>query len=82
MKILVGNLASETGETDLLEAFERFSRVDRVNIARTWSDGVSRGFAFVDIALDSEAKAAIANMNGATLHGRKLRVGKARRRTQ
>ncbi len=82
MKILVGNLASETAEHDLLKAFEEFGNVERVNIARTSSDGLSRGFGFVDIALDSEAKTAIANMNGATMHGRRLRVGEARRRVQ
>jgi RNA recognition motif-containing protein len=81
MKILVGNLAVETGETDLLRAFEVFGVVDRVNVARTSLDGVSRGFAFVDIALDGEARAAIKKLNGSTMHGRKLRVGEARRRT-
>ncbi len=80
MKIFVGNLATETGEQDLLHAFQSFCQVDRVNIARTMSDGLSRGFGFVDVAVDSEARAAIAKLNGFTIHGQKLRVSEAHRR--
>ena len=81
MKIFVGNLAAETGEQDLLRVFQVFGKVDHVNIAKTTQDGLSRGFGFVDVAVDTEGLDAIAGLNGTTIHGSELRVSKARRRT-
>jgi RNA recognition motif-containing protein len=79
MKIFVGNLAVETGEQDLMTAFQVFGKVDHVNIAKTARDGLSRGFGFVDVAVDTEGLDAIAGLNGTSIHGRALRVRKARR---
>ncbi len=80
MKIFVGNLASETVEQDLLLAFQKFGDIGHVNIAKTTSDGSSRGFGYVDVALDVEGQAAIVGLNGVSLHGQKLRVNKAHRK--
>lgn len=80
MKIFVGNLATETGEHDLLKAFQLFGSVEHVNIAKTTPDGQSRGFGFVDVGIDTEARDAIAGLNGSTIHGRKLRVSEAHRK--
>lgn len=80
MKILVGNLATETRELDLLKAFQMYGSVEHVNIAKTTLDGQSRGFGFVDVGVDTEARDAIAHLNGATIHGRRLRVSEARRK--
>ena len=80
MKIFVGNLAVETGEQDLLKAFQVFGSVDHVNIAKTTPDGQSRGFGFVDVAVDTEARDAIAGLNGSTINGRIVRVSEARRK--
>ncbi len=80
MKIFVGNLAGETGEQDLRTAFQVFGKVGHVNIAKTNLDGQSRGFGFVDVAADSEARDAIAGLNGSTMHGRVLRVTEAHRK--
>jgi len=80
MKIFVGNLAVETGEQDLLSAFQVFGKVEHVNIAKSASDGHSRGFGFVDVTVETEARDAIAGLNGSTIHGRVLRVSEARRK--
>lgn len=82
MKIFVGNLAAKTAEQDLALAFEAFGEVDKINIARTSDDGLSRGFGFIDMSTISEANAAIAALNGSSLHGQELRVNRARRRTE
>ncbi len=81
MKIFVGNLATETVEQDLLNAFQAFGDIGHVNIAKTALDGQSRGFGFVDVALDREAQAAITGLNGSSLHGQTLRVSEARRKS-
>ncbi|PWB73099.1 RNA-binding protein [candidate division GN15 bacterium] len=80
MKIFVGNLAGKTGEQDLRTAFQVFGKVDHVNIAKTNLDGQSRGFGFVDVAVDSDARDAIARLNGSTMHGNILRVSEAHRK--
>lgn len=81
MKIFVGNLSVETVEQDLRTAFGAFGDIGHVNIAKTTLDGQSRGFGFVDVALDREARAAIDGLNGSSLHGQTLRVSEARRKT-
>jgi RNA recognition motif-containing protein len=80
MKIFVGNLAAETVEQDLMSAFQVFGNVEHVNIAKTNADGHSRGFGFVDVMADGEARAAIVGLNGTNLHGQVLRVSEAHRK--
>lgn len=80
MKIFVGNLSVETGEQDLLNAFQVFGTVEHVNIAKAASDGQSRGFGFVDVAIATEARDAIAGLNGSTINGQIVRVSEARRK--
>ncbi|HSG27136.1 MAG TPA: hypothetical protein VLA34_01560, partial [Candidatus Krumholzibacterium sp.] len=63
MKIYVGNLSFDTEESDLRKAFEEHGSVDTVNIITDRDTGRSKGFGFVEMADDSEAQAAIDNMN-------------------
>jgi RNA recognition motif-containing protein len=80
MKIFVGNLSVETGEQDLMKAFQVFGKIEHVNIAKSTPDGQSRGFGFVDVSIDTDARDAIAGLNGSTIHGRILRVSEAHRK--
>jgi RNA recognition motif-containing protein len=80
MKIFVGNLAPKTVEDDLLHAFQVFGDVKMVNIAKTLADGLSREFGFVDMDTELEGHAAIAGLNGTTLHAHRLRVSPAKKR--
>ena len=77
MKIYVGNLADETVEADVMEAFQEFGDVQRVNIARTSLDGLSRGFGFVDVDADADGRAMIRGLNGSLLLGKALKVTQA-----
>jgi len=77
-RLYVGNLSFNTADADLIAAFEKDGR--KVSSAQVMMDrdtGRSRGFAFVDMASDADAQAAIKAMNGVELDGRALRVNEA-----
>ena len=80
MKLYVGNLSFDTGESDLRTAFEAHGTVDSVAVVSDKYTGRSRGFGFVEMNNDEEAKAAMADLNEKELDGRKLNVNEARPR--
>ncbi len=80
MNIYVGSLSFELSEAELKQAFEAFGAVASARIIMDRYSGRSKGFGFVEMANDSEAKAAIAGMNGKDLKGRKIMVSEAKPR--
>ncbi|GAB3672055.1 RNA recognition motif domain-containing protein [Salinisphaera aquimarina] len=80
MNIYVGNLSWNTGDDELLSAFEGFGEVSSAKVIMDRETGRSRGFGFVEMPDDSAAKAAIDGMNNKDLDGRTLRVNEARPR--
>ena len=80
MNIFVGNIAFTASEEDLRELFEQHGTVDKVHLITDRYTGRSRGFGFVEMPDDDEAKAAIAALNGNSLHNRPLTVNEARPR--
>lgn len=80
MKIYVGNLSFSTSEETLQKAFEEFGQVEKTIIVQDKQTGKPRGFGFVEMASDEEAKAAIAELNDKEVDGRRLRVTEARPR--
>ncbi len=80
MKLYVGNLSFSTTELDLEKAFEAFGNVDSVSIINDRDTGRSKGFGFIEMSNDQEAKAAIAGLNGKGLNERDLKVNEARPR--
>ena len=81
MKIYVGNMSFDTSEDDLRKAFEAHGAVDSVSIITDRDTGRSKGFGFVEMSDDNEAKAAMENLNDKDLQGRTLKVNEARPRT-
>lgn len=81
MNIYVGNLSYATTEDDLRQAFEAFGQVTSASIIKDKFSGQSKGFGFVEMPSQEEAKAAIAGNNGKELKGRNLSVNEARPRT-
>lgn len=81
MNIYVGNLSTETSEDELRAAFEAFGEVATVRIVRDKATGASRGFGFVEMSAEDQAKAAIEQMNGKELQGSPLSVELGRART-
>ena len=72
--LFVGNLASNRTPDELRSLFQTYGSVDRVEIVTDPQTRYSRGFAFVGMTNDLEAKKAIANLNGAVLWGKPIRV--------
>ena len=80
MNIYVGNMSYDVTEVQLREAFEEFGSVDTVNVITDRDSGRPKGFAFVEMGDDSQARAAIEGMNGIDLGGRNLNVNEAKPR--
>jgi len=80
MNIYVGNLSFDAKEEDLQTAFQAFGQVSSVTIVRDKYSGQARGFGFVEMADQNEARTAIANLNGKELLGRQMNVNEARPR--
>jgi RNA recognition motif-containing protein len=78
MNIYVGNLHFDLSEDELKKAFEEYGEVTAVKIIADKATGRSRGFGFVEMANDNEAREAINNLNGADIKGRKVNVNQAR----
>ena len=82
MKLYVGNLSFETTENDLQDLFEPHGTINEVHLMMDKLTGKSRGFAFVTINDDTQAKAAMSALNGKELNGRTLTVNEARPREE
>ena len=78
----MGNLSFATTENTIRSLFEQYGAVDRVNIVTDRDTGKARGFAFVEMSVDSEGDAAINALNGRDLDGRSLNVNEARPKTE
>jgi len=76
--IFVGNLAASVGEEQLKELFAQKGSVDSVTVMRDINSGRSRGFAFVNMETEEDAKKAIAELNAFSLEGNNLTVNEAR----
>ena len=72
--IFVGNLAFNTTEEQLHQAFSEVGRVINVRMVTDVETGKPRGFAFVEFQEAQAALSAIRNMNDYELNGRRLRV--------
>ena len=77
-KLYVGNLSFKTTEDELRSAFSQFGTVTDLYVAMDKMTGRPRGFAFITMGSDEEAKAATEKMNGTDLGGRQLTVNEAR----
>ncbi len=80
MKIYVGNLSWNADESDLRDAFSAHGEVTSAQIITDRESGRSRGFAFVEMPNDAEAKDAIAAVNGKEIDGRQVKVNEAKPR--
>lgn len=80
MNIYVGNLSYDTGNAELKEAFGRYGQVDDARVIEDRGSGRSKGFGFVEMANDSEARKAMEELNGSSLQGRDITVNEARPR--
>jgi RNA recognition motif-containing protein len=80
MRIYVGNLSYRTTEEELRALFEAYGDVAEVRVITDRETGRSRGFAFVEMANEAEARAAIEGLNEKEHMGRALRINEAQPR--
>ncbi len=80
--IYVGNLSWSSTDDDLRSAFEAFGEVTSAKVIMDRETGRSRGFGFVEMPNENEAREAIDGMNQKDLQGRTLRVNEAREREE
>ncbi len=78
MKLYVGNLSFSTTEATLQSHFGAHGQVEEVAVITDRDTGRPRGFAFITMNNDGEARAAIESLNGTELDGRTITVNEAR----
>lgn len=78
LKLYVGGLSFDATEDELRTFFTQAGTLQSVNIMKDTQTGRPRGFAFVEMASDEEAKKAIAELNGKEVHGRSVTIAEAR----
>jgi RNA recognition motif-containing protein len=79
-KLFIGSLAWATNDDSLKELFSQAGTVVSANVIVDRETNRSRGFGFVEMSSDEEAKAAVELLNGKDLDGRNIVVSEARPR--
>ena len=79
-RLYVGNLSFHTTEDAVTRAFSQCGEVVETKLMIDRETGRSRGFAFVVMSNEDAARRAIAELHGANLDGRPLKVSEAEER--
>lgn len=82
MRIYVGSLPYQTTDQDLVDLFGQVGEVVSATVIMDRDTGRSKGFGFVEMSNDSEARSAIDRLNGSTLGNRTIVVNEARERQE
>ena len=77
MKLLVRNLARTITEAELKAIFEAHGTVEYCTLVLDQETGNSKGFAFVEMPEEDEAKVAISAIDGVKISKNKIRVKEA-----
>ena len=78
MNIFVSNLNFKMTEAQLTALFEDFGKVTSTKIIKDRETNRSKGFGFVEMSDDEDAKEAIKELNGSEVDGRSIVVNEAR----
>ena len=79
-KLFVGSLPWGVDDAQLGQIFAQAGTVVSAQVVKDRDTGRSRGFGFVEMSTDEEAQAAVKNLNGSDVDGRKIVVNIARPR--
>jgi RNA recognition motif-containing protein len=80
--IFVANLSFKVTDEDLKQAFEEYGKVTSARVITDKFTGRSRGFGFVEMTNDDEAKKAIDELNNAEFDGKVIAVSVAKPKTE
>ena len=81
-KLYVGNLSFDTTESAIQDLFAEVGTVRTCDLITDKYTGKSRGFAFVDMASEADARKATSELDGKDVDGRPLKVNEARPREE
>ncbi len=79
-KLYIGNLAYDVTSSDLESLLSAHGTVESAEVISDRNTGQSKGFGFVEMGSDDEAKAAVAALDGQDHQGRALKVNEAKPR--
>ena len=82
MNIYVSNLSFNVTDEDLQSYFTEYGEVSSAKVITDKMTNRSRGFGFVEMADDAAAQKAIAELDGATVDGRAIKVNVAKPREE
>ncbi len=82
MKIFAGGLPFRMDESSLKEVFQSYGQVSSAKVITDKFTGKSRGFGFIEMPDDAEAKKAIEGLNGSEIDGRSIVVNVAEERKE
>ena len=74
MNIIILNLSRKTTAQELTELFKVHGEVESCDIVMDKDSGESKGFGFIKMLSDDAAQAAIKNLHGQKVDGRKIKV--------
>jgi cold-inducible RNA-binding protein len=79
-RLFIGNLAQQVSDAELEQWFSEFGVVQSAEVMRDRSTGRGKGFGFVEMASEGEARAAIQGLHDHEVGGRRLTVDVAKPR--
>ncbi|OGH99911.1 MAG: hypothetical protein A2Y25_05465 [Candidatus Melainabacteria bacterium GWF2_37_15] len=82
MRLFIGNLNFKTTEENLLQLLKEYGEVVSLKIIIDRDTGRSKGFAFVEMATNEQAKSVMENLNGAEFDGKILKVDYAKEKEE
>ena len=77
-KVYVGNLSYDTTESKLRTLFAEYGEIESISMITDRDTGRPKGFAFVEMATDQAAQAAISALNGKSVDDREIKVNEAK----
>lgn len=82
MNIFIAGLSYGVNDGDLLEIFQEYGEVSSSKVIMDRMTGKSKGYGFVEMNDEDNAKKAITELNGAEFDGRTISVSEARPREE
>lgn len=78
MNLYVGNLLFDVTEEDVREIFSEYGTVKEVRLIQDKDTGKTKGFGFVEMPDEEEAKNAMEELNGSEYRGREIKVSESK----
>jgi len=82
MNIFIANLSFDVDDVDLKELFSEYGEITSARVISDKFTGKSKGYGFVEMSNDEEAKKAIAELDRCEYDGKEIAVTEARPREE